>query len=249
MRTPEEYMRQTLRPPEEALDVAMSTEAEQAFALKYLGIDAEQALAELPRVDPTDDDVALAVSSLEEPRPEATDAGNVSVEPEASPEATTGVGSGTDCVTGQPALSERDDMQLVGFLLDGREFALPIEAIQEVIRYMEPTRLPTAPSFLEGIVNLRGRVTPLIDLRQLLHLQRADDAENRFIVVCGHSGLQVGLIVSAIATIHRPAKDQMEWNIERQVGISADLLEGIMKDGERLINILSVDRLVERLAA
>jgi len=114
--------------------------------------------------------------------------------------------------------------------------------IQEVIRFVKPTKLPAAPYFITGIINLRGRVTPLVSLRSIMGIP--GEQEDRFIVICRHRGLQVGLMVNAISTMYLASGDELEWNVEGNVGVSAHLLMGLYKSGERLISILSIDNLV-----
>ena len=101
-------------------------------------------------------------------------------------------------------LQERQEIQLVSFKVSEQEFVLPIDCVQEVVTYVEPTKLPSASRFIAGIANLRGRVTPLIRLDRLLGKENAD-MNFKFIVVCRFNELQVGLIIHSIATIYRMA--------------------------------------------
>jgi purine-binding chemotaxis protein CheW len=142
-------------------------------------------------------------------------------------------------------LRREEEIQLVSFFLNQQEYALPIATIQEVIKYMEPTKLPAAPDFMAGIINLRGRVTPLISLTSLLRL--AKDKEAGFIVVCRHQGLQIGLLVHAVATMYRVGQEKIEWNIETHLGVNAEFLSGLIKSGEKLVGIVAVDQVVKKV--
>lgn len=228
--TPEEYVSQLVVPPEVLAagqagqsGAAAVTPAEEAFLEKYLGLGSQDFESKVPRVDPPAEDGLLI-------------------------QAPTAQGAATPAAPAESStldLRARDDLRLVGFVLDGRELALPIETIQEVIRFVEPTRLPAAPSFMAGIINLRGRVTPLINLRVLLDY--GTEGQDRFIVVCRHQDLTLGLIVTAMASIHRPRPEELEWNIEGRVGVSAEVLAGLIKTEDRLVNILSIDRLAAKV--
>jgi len=143
-------------------------------------------------------------------------------------------------------LKNEYEVQLVAFTLKGQEYTVPIAAVQEVIRFMEPTKLPAAPPFLAGIVNLRGRVTPLIRLHRLLGVE-VDDAENRFIVICRRKGLQFGLMIEKMKTMYHMPQDRIDWSVDAHLGITVDYVSGLLKGEGGLIGILSVDRIVEKV--
>ena len=226
MKTPEEYFQDKVEVPDENARGGL-TPNEQAFVNKYLGME-EKALDKVRRYDPSGDE---AVPGFGPPATEAAPA-----EPE------------EEAVDHEAIMRSMDEVQLVSFYLGNQEFALPITAIQEVNRYIEPTRLPSAPPFMEGIINLRGRVTPLLHLRSMLRVG-ADEADDRFIIVCRHKGLQIGLIITAVHTMYRAPQSDLEWNIEASVGISADFQCGLMKKDGKLVNILSIDKIVDRVLA
>ena len=85
-------------------------------------------------------------------------------------------------------------------------------------------------------------MTPLVSLRLLMGIPGEQD--DRFIVICRHRGLQIGLMINAVSTMYLASGDELEWNVEGNVGVSAHLLLGLYKTGERLISILSIDNLV-----
>jgi purine-binding chemotaxis protein CheW len=136
----------------------------------------------------------------------------------------------------------------VGFTAAGQEFTVPIAAVQEVIRFVEPTRLPAAPFFLAGIVNLRGRVTPLIRLHALLGVP-ARDEEHGFIVVCRRKGLQLGLLIETVKTMYRVGQKDVDWGVEAHLGANVDYVAGLMKKEAtgKLVGIISVDRIVDKV--
>jgi len=215
MKTPEQYFVDDVKLPDVTDPGRSLTSAEEAFLDKYLGLDREKVLAEAKRLDPRGEDTLGGFSGQSAAQAE-----------EHSDE----------------KMRTQDNIRLVSFSLLGREFALPITVIQEVIRYVKPTKLPAAPFFISGIINLRGRVTPLVSLRMLMGIP--GDEEDRFIVICRHRGLQIGLMINAVSTMYLASGDELEWNVEGNVGVSAHLLLGLYKAGERLISILSIDNLV-----
>ncbi len=221
MKTPENYFIENVELPADTRGGPLSS-AEQAFIDKYVGIGGESLLANTPLVDPRGDAVLPGLSRSG--RPGAADQG-----------------TGEDF---EALVREQEEVRLVSFLVGGRECALPIMAIQEVIKYVPVTKLPAAPDFIAGIINLRGRVTPLIRLRALMRLA-GDAGDDRFIVVCRHKGLQVGLMIQAVSTMYKARHEEVDWNVTAQFGEDATHLLGLLKVGDKLVSILSIDRLTE----
>lgn len=104
-----------------------------------------------------------------------------------------------------------DDEQVVVFLLDKEEFGVPIESVQEIVRVPEDlTRVPHSPAFVEGVVNLRGSVLPVIDLRLRLGLDQAERCDRQRIMVFLLNGLRTGFIVDHVAEVLRIPKSAIE---------------------------------------
>ena len=83
-----------------------------------------------------------------------------------------------------------DSSQLVVFVLDGQRYALPLPAVERVVRAVEVTVLPEAPPIVTGVINIQGRVVPVVDLRKRFHLpERAVDPEDHFIVARSSTGV------------------------------------------------------------
>jgi len=217
MKTPEQYFVDDVRLPDVDDAGRALTSAEQAFLDKYLGAEREKVLAQAARLDPRSEDVVSGIVGTES--------------------------GGSAEEHSDEKMRSQLEIRLVSFSLLEREYALPITVIQEVIRYVKPTKLPTAPACIAGIINLRGRVTPLVSLRTLLGIP--GEQEDRFIVVCRHRGLQIGLMIGAVSTMYKAGGDDLEWNVEGNIGVSAHLLMGLYKSGEKLISILSIDNLVQ----
>jgi purine-binding chemotaxis protein CheW len=147
----------------------------------------------------------------------------------------------------EESLKLEEDLQLVGFFLGQQELTVPISMVQEVIRFVQPTKLPAAPDFLEGIVNLRGKVTPLIRLSSLLGIGGRQGAQEGFIVVCRRRGLQLGLITQTVASMYRVSGKDVEWGVESHLGVNVEYIIGLLKSEGKLIGVLSLDRIVEKI--
>ncbi len=222
----EKYFKENVIVPGEEGAREDFTESERAFLEKYLGVGYESAL----------------------------DAQGLSVPARVETVAAMGPDSGQDDALGEETtarfeagLRSAELLQLVGFVVGGQDFAVPIELVQEVIRGAAPTKLPTAPSYLAGIMNLRGRVTPLVRLGCLLDVAEGARDEERFIIVCRAGGMHLGLMVGAIAAMHRATGNQVEWGIETQVGVGSQYLAGLLKHEGKLIKIISIDSLFQKV--
>lgn len=145
-------------------------------------------------------------------------------------------------------LRSLETITTVGFYVGKDVFVVPIDSVVEVIHYTALHRLPQAPSFLPGVVNLRGTILPVIDMVELLTLQgSAPPDEHGLIIICEARGLKLGLLVSRLHTIHKAKQDKFNWNAELHLGSSAELLSGLLETDEKLLGILSVERLVVKL--
>lgn len=145
-------------------------------------------------------------------------------------------------------LRREPELQMVGFYIGKQEFTVPTMAVQEVIRYEVPAKMPAAPRFVAGVINLRGKMTPLVHLRDMLEIRQARETEDRFIIVCRRKGLQIGLIIERVHTMYRVPQADIEWGIEGLLGISnADFISGLLKLHESLVGIVSVDRIVDHV--
>jgi purine-binding chemotaxis protein CheW len=119
-----------------------------------------------------------------------------------------------DSTSGKPsseALTEDDDEQVVVFRLDKEEFGVLIESVQEIVRVPEElTHVPKAPSFVEGVINLRGAVLPVIDLRRRLGLEAVQRSDRQRIVVFVIEGRRTGFIVDSVAEVLKIARSAIE---------------------------------------
>lgn len=138
-------------------------------------------------------------------------------------------------------------VQMIFFYVQGQLYTIPIDAVQEVIKFISPSSLPLAPDYVAGIINLRGRVTPLLYLEQLVCLKTKPDNENGFIIVCNRRGLQVGLIVDRIHNMYTIKQEEIIWNVESQIGANADFLCGILDYNDKIFGIVSIDSIVDQV--
>jgi purine-binding chemotaxis protein CheW len=136
-------------------------------------------------------------------------------------------------------------IQLVGFRLDNEDYAIAITKIQEIILMKPITRIPQVPDFIEGLINLRGSVIPIVNLRKRFGLPpREIDDETRTIVVNVHEKT-VGCVVDAVTQVMRINRDQIQPPPLGVMAVIHQYLAGLAKLDDRLMIILDIDKLFQ----
>ncbi len=145
------------------------------------------------------------------------------------------------------ANTEEDERQLVVFKVAEEEFATDIMQVQEIIRLEKVTAVPHAPSFVEGVVNLRGTVLPVVDLRRRFDMEEKEYSDATRVVVVDVNDRKTGIIVDAVSEVMSlPNKSIEPAPAIVKAGYGEDFIEGVGKidGGDRMILILRTDRLL-----
>ena len=143
------------------------------------------------------------------------------------------------------AESADDLLQLVIFQLGGEEFGVEIMQVQEIIRMPGITRIPQSPEYVEGVINLRGKIIVVINLdtRFDLHSKERDDNSRIVIVEVGHN--VVGMVVDSVSEVLRLSTSNVEPAPEIiSTKIKADYLKGVGKLDDRLLILLDLERVL-----
>ncbi len=134
-------------------------------------------------------------------------------------------------------------LQLVTFKLENEEFGVDILKVQEINKMMNITKIPNAPVFIEGVINLRGKIIPIIDLRKRLGFHnRVYDKSTRIIVV-ELDGLVLGFIVDSVSEVLRIPGNTIEPPPSIVAGIESDYIEGVGKLNDRLLILLELKKI------
>jgi len=140
-----------------------------------------------------------------------------------------------------------DETQLVVFKLKTGdvvcEYGVPITKVQEIIPMAEPTRLPQVPDFVEGIINLRGKIIPIIDLKKRFAMEASQVTSESRSVVVEVEGQTVGIIVDEVSEVLRLSQDNIEPPPAVIGGITAEYLTGVGKLEDRLLILLDMDKI------
>jgi len=146
----------------------------------------------------------------------------------------------------QVAATRSREEQLVVFTLGEEVYGVNIARVQEIIRPPAITRVPRTPEFVEGVINLRGKITPVMDLRKRFGLPVSDRSRNTRIVVVEISGQMVGLIVDGVSEVLRVPAEAIEPPSALVTTVDSAYLRAIARLGERLIILLDLDRILGR---
>lgn len=145
------------------------------------------------------------------------------------------------------SLEKKEERQILVFGLAGEELGLDISCVREVLRPQEIYPLPKTPHFIEGVINLRGHIVALIDLRKRLNAKQIEDEPNKRIIVCRVNKFIVGLTVTSLREIIALSKEDIKPTPEVvSMQIEADVISGIAKVGERIIPILNLEHILTK---
>jgi purine-binding chemotaxis protein CheW len=138
------------------------------------------------------------------------------------------------------------EMQLVVFELGDESYGVDISRVQDINRMQEITEIPHAPESVVGVINLRGRVIPVIDLRKRFGLPDAVHTKDTRIVVVHLEGNLIGVIVDAVSQVLRIPADIVEPPSPVLAGVDSRYLRGIAKLDDRLVILLDLDFVLSR---
>ena len=142
------------------------------------------------------------------------------------------------------AAAAADIRQLVIFQLLKSSFGLDIQYVREINRLLEVTPIPNAPDYVEGIINLRGTVIPVVSLGLRFGLERSESTKDTRIVVIESNNNVLGLVVDEVSEVLRIPASEVEPAISMATsGVNLDFIEGVGKVGDRLILLLAPDKI------
>jgi purine-binding chemotaxis protein CheW len=139
------------------------------------------------------------------------------------------------------------ETQLVVFDLAKEYYGVDIGDVREIIRMQAITRVPGAPEFVEGVINLRGRVVPVVDLRKRLELIVGEQTKESRIVVVDINGRDVGVIVDAVTEVLRIPMNLIEPPSSMVTNADSDYLRGIAKLETKLVILLDLDKVLSAI--
>ena len=138
-------------------------------------------------------------------------------------------------------------LQLVSFKIEKEEFGIDILKVQEINKLVQITKVPNAPHFVDGVVNLRGRIIPIIDLRTRLGLPKKEHNKDPRIIVIELNNNTIGFIVDAVSEVLRISSDIIEAPPTISKGIDSDYITSVAKLDDRLLILLDLEKLLSEV--
>lgn len=135
-------------------------------------------------------------------------------------------------------------LQLVTFMLDDVEYGVDILSVHEILRIPEITRLPNTPDFIKGVLNLRGNVVPVVDVRTRFGFPLADLTDDSRVIVIETNEKQVGLLVDVVAQVVRMSDNSVDPPSELIEGVSEKFIKGIGRMKDRLVIVLNMTNIL-----
>jgi purine-binding chemotaxis protein CheW len=144
-------------------------------------------------------------------------------------------------------LEKKENRQILVFSVASEELGLDISCVREVLRPQEIYPLPRTPPFIEGVINLRGHIVALIDLRKRLNARSVEDENKKRIIVCKLNKSIVGLTVNSLREIIALSEEDIRPTPEVvSMQMEADVISGIATVGKRIIPILDLEHILTK---
>lgn len=138
------------------------------------------------------------------------------------------------------------EIQLVVFRLGKEEYAVDINQVREIIKIADITRVPKAPEFIEGVINLRGQISPIMDLRKRLNLPVSEKDEDTRIIITEVGSSVVGMIVDSVTEVRRLSEKSIDSTPSISTGVGTEFIRGVGKVDDRLLIVLDIEKILTK---
>ncbi len=145
----------------------------------------------------------------------------------------------------QAGASSDELLQLLTFKVGSEEFGVDILMVQEINRIVEITKVKQAPHYVEGVINLRGKVIPIVDLRKRFNLEAKEYDKNTRIVMVDIGGNIMGMVVDSVSEVLRLPSSTIEPPHEIATGINSEYIKGVAKLEDRLLIFLDLSKVID----
>ncbi|WP_304224950.1 chemotaxis protein CheW [Gracilinema caldarium] len=145
-------------------------------------------------------------------------------------------------------MTEREyQYQLVTFQLGEEHYGIDIMDVKEIVRVQDIRPIPNAPSYVEGIINLRGEIIPIINLHKRFHIKKAVVGEDEELlsgfIIIDLDGMKLGVVIDKIARVVTIENEQIQAPPQMLSGIGAEYIQGVIQNEEGYLIILDIRRL------
>lgn len=133
-------------------------------------------------------------------------------------------------------------LQLVVFNIGKELYGVGIESVHEIVKVPDITEVPDAPAFLQGVINLRGKIVPVVDLRKRMKLDGKERTKSSRVLITENDGRLVGLLVDAVSEVLKVPPESVEAPPEMISSIGVEYITGVAKTGGGLIILLNLKK-------
>lgn len=141
---------------------------------------------------------------------------------------------------------EQESIKVIVFQLMDKEYAIPVSQVQGIEKMMHITRVPRTEKFVKGVINLRGVVTPIIDLRERFGLPSAENTESVRIIIVQFDDMEVGFVVDSANDVIDLPVNSIEPQPEVVGVIEEAFISGVAKIDNRLLILLHLDKVLNK---
>ena len=143
--------------------------------------------------------------------------------------------------------SRNELIQLVSFKLEHEEYGVNVLKVREIIRMPSITRVPNTPHYIEGVINLRGKVIPIISMRKRFSLPEGETSSQTRIMVIDMEGELMGFVVDAVSEVIRIAESEIQPPpAVVNSAVEQECLAGVINQTDRLLFFLNLEKLISR---
>ena len=137
-----------------------------------------------------------------------------------------------------------DGGQYLTLRLGGEEYAIDILRVQEIRSYEEPTRMVNAPAFIKGVINLRGVIVPIVDLRLKLNIDKVEYNEFTVVIILNVRGTVIGAVVDAVSDVVTLTAQAIKPAPQFETAIDSRFITGLANLGERMLIVMNMEALL-----
>ncbi|MGF2615670.1 chemotaxis protein CheW [Rossellomorea vietnamensis] len=137
-----------------------------------------------------------------------------------------------------------ENVKVIVFQLMGKEYAIPVRQVRSIEKVQHITRVPKAAPFVKGVINLRGVVTPVIDLRIRFSLPEEAHTDDTRVIIAGVNDKEVGLVVDAANDVLDIPSQAIESQPEVVGAVESDYISGVAKLEKRLLVLLNLEEVL-----
>lgn len=142
---------------------------------------------------------------------------------------------------------EQESIKVIVFQLADKEYAIPVSHVQGIEKLMHITRVPKTEKYVKGVINLRGVVTPIVDLRERFELPISEQEETTRIIIISLEDMEVGFVVDSANDVLDIPADSIEPQPEVVGSLEEEFISGVAKIDKRLLILLHLEKVLNPL--